>query len=401
MKTIRDIENFKGVKALVRVDFNVPVVNGAVVDDFRIRKILPTLQYLRERGAKSILISHIEDNSDASATPSLEPVARHLKKLGVECTFVKNYRNAASEIESAPEGGFILLENLRGNAGEKKNDKKFAAELASLADLYINEAFSVSHRAHASVVAVTEFLPSYAGLLFESEVAHLSEVFHPQRPFLFILGGAKFETKLPLIEKFLDIADAVFVGGALANNFFKEKGWNVGGSLISPEDFNLKRFFDNPKLILPTDVVVTNTDNQGSAIGQNDVKKPDAIASNDIIMDAGPATLDALKKMINGGQKQILWNGPLGAYERGFKKPTMDVAQAIALATGNVDATNSGRSGSSGADTIVGGGDTLATIAELHIEDKFSFISTGGGAMLDFLALGTLPGIEALEKSGI
>jgi phosphoglycerate kinase len=396
MKTIRDIENLKGVKALVRVDFNVPVVNGAVADDFRIRKTLPTLQYVRERGAKSILISHIDDNADPLATPSLEPVARHLKKLGFECTFVKNYRNASAEIESAPEGGFILLENLRINDGEKKNDKKFAAELASLADLYINDAFSVSHRAHASVVAVTEFLPSFAGLLFESEVTHLSEAFHPARPFLFILGGAKFETKLPLIEKFLDIADTVFVGGALANNFFKEKGWNIGHSLVSPEDFNLKRFFDNPKLILPTDVVVTstvgNSVGQGNEGGQKSVKKSDALAAGDIIMDAGPATLDTLKKMISGtaGQKpaQILWNGPLGAYEQGFKEPTMDVARAIGQATAK-------------ANTIVGGGDTLATIAELHIEDTFSFVSTGGGAMLDFLAEGTLPGIEALEKNSL
>jgi phosphoglycerate kinase len=390
MKTIRDIENFKGVKVLVRVDFNVPVVDGVVADDFRIRKTLPTLQYVRERGAKTILISHIDDNADPSATPSLEPVARHLKKLGFECTFVKNYRNAASEIESAAEGGFILLENLRDNDGEKKNDRKFAAELASLADLYINDAFSVSHRAHASVVAVTEFLPSFAGLLFESEVKHLSEAFHPARPFLFILGGAKFETKLPLIEKFLDIADTIFVGGALANNFFKEKGWNIGRSLVSPSDFNLKRFFDNPKLVLPTDVVVLDTN------GQKNIKRSDALVAGDTIMDAGPVTLDILKKMISvgasggTGQKpaQILWNGPLGAYEQGFKEPTMDVARAIGQATAK-------------ANTIVGGGDTLATIAELHIEDTFSFVSTGGGAMLDFLAEGTLPGIEALEKNSL
>jgi 3-phosphoglycerate kinase len=396
MKNIRDIENLKGVKALVRVDFNVPVVNGVVADDFRIRKILPTLQYLREGGAKSILISHIENNEAGTANgavittgqPSLGPVARHLKKLGVECTFVKNYRNAATEIESAPEGGFILLENLRMNDSEKKNDKKFAAELASLADLYINEAFSVSHRAHASVVAVTEFLPSYAGLLFESEVTHLSAAFHPQRPFLFILGGAKFETKLPLIEKFLDLADTVFIGGALANNFFREKGWNIGRSLVSPHDFNLKRFFNNPKLILPTDVVMTD------AHGQKNIKKSDALSADDTIMDVGPATSDTLRKMIVDGQKQILWNGPLGAYEHGFKEPTMDIARAIAATTAKADAPQ-------GTDTIVGGGDTLATIAELHIEDKFSFVSTGGGAMLDFLAEGTLPGIEALEKNNL
>ena len=396
MKTIRDIENFKGVKVLVRVDFNVPVVNGSVLDDFRIRKTLPTLQYLRERGAKSILVSHIEDNTDPSATPSLEPVSRHLKKLGIECTFVKNYRNAASEIESSPEGSFILLENLRMNDGEKKNDKKFAAELASLADLYVNDAFSVSHRAHASVVAVTEFLPSYAGLLFESEVNHLSVAFHPARPFLFILGGAKFETKLPLIEKFLTIADAVFIGGALANNFFKEKGWNIGRSLVSPQDFNLKRFFDNPKLILPVDVVVTSASGKSGGqinpVGQKNIKAADAITSDDNILDVGPTTIDTLKKLIAGDTSQtpaqILWNGPLGAYEQGFKEPTMDVARVVAEATG-------------AANTIIGGGDTLATIAELHLEDSFSFVSTGGGAMLDFLASGTLPGIEALEKSSL
>jgi phosphoglycerate kinase len=392
MKNINDIEVLKGVRVLMRVDFNVPVQNGAVVDDFRIRKILPTLAYLKEKGARTILISHIE-GSAADATsktpvgePSLAPIVVHLKKLGVECGFVKNYAQAFAASQALADGQFVLLENLRINPGEKKNDKKFAGELASLADVYINEAFSVSHRAHASIVAITGFLPSYAGFLFESEVTHLSAAFHPSRPFFFILGGAKFETKVPLIEKFIQTADMVFVGGALAHNFFKEKGYSLGTSLVSDRDFNLKRFFNNQKLLLPVDVIVQN------ATGKKIVKKPNEVAADETIMDAGPLTIDLLKKTI-AGTRQILWNGPLGAYEKGYKQPTIDLAQTIAAASmkGSVE-------------SIVGGADTLATIAEIRestgepIEEKFSFVSTGGGAMLDFLADETLPGIEALNS---
>ena len=392
MKGVKDIQNIKGVKTLVRVDFNVPVVNGKVVDDFRIRKIMPTLTYLREHGAKSILMSHIENNVEsnpgAPAVPSLEPVALYLTTVGIDCVFIKNYRNAMAAIEALPEGGFILLENLRINEGEKKNDTAFARELASLGDVYINEAFSVSHRAHASVVAITNFLPSYAGFLFEQEVSHLRSAFDPKRPFLFLLGGAKFETKLPLIEKFMTLADKVFVGGALANNFFKEKGYALGTSLVSPDDFNLKRFFNNPKLLLPIDAVVLN------ALGEASVKKLDVagtIDSGDSIMDAGPQTVEMLRTYIEGKSDlgvpaQIIWNGPVGAYERGYKQPTEDLARMIASVT-------------STSDTIVGGGDTLATIGELNLEDSFSFVSSGGGAMLDFLANETLPGIDALNKS--
>ena len=386
MKLLTDIEHLQGVKVLARVDFNVPVVNGAVIDDFRIRKIMPTLTYLKEKGAKSILMSHIEDNADPKATPSLEPVVGHLKKLGIECVFVKNYRNAAAAVEALPEGGFVLLENLRMNEGEKKNDTKFAQELASLADVYVNEAFSVSHRAHASVVAVTKFLPSYAGFLFAEEIKRLSLAFHPDRPFFFILGGAKFETKLPLIEKFLTLADYVFVGGALANNFFKEKGYNLGKSLVSPENFNLGSLLANPKLLLPVDVTVI--DASGSSVN----KKPDSLAPEDNIMDVGPETVTMLEKIIAQGPSagvarpvQIIWNGTLGAYEQGFKQPTLELAKAIAGAT-------------AGATTILGGGDTLASIAELNIESSFSFVSSGGGAMLDYLATETLPGLEALNN---
>lgn len=374
MKYLREITNLSGTKVLMRLDLNVPIVYGKVGDDFRIRKILPTIKYLQEKQAKIILMSHIESPKDK---PTLVPVAEHLKKLGIECVFVKNYKNALISIEKLSSGCIMLLENLREYEGEKKNDKAFAKELASLGDIYVNEAFAVSHRNHASVSAITEFIPSYAGLLFEQEVRHLTTAFTPDHPFLFVLAGAKFETKLPLIEKFIQTADKIFVGGALANNFFREEGKEIGRSLISPQNFNLTRFINNPRLMLPVDTVVID--------GVTQVKKVGEIASDELMYDAGPETLAALKSAV-GEAKYILWNGPLGAYEDGFKGPTLELAQAIAEAT------------SRGAKSVIGGGDTLAAVAELNIEDKFTFVSTGGGAMLDYLAEGTLPGIEALER---
>lgn len=372
MKYLREIKELAGVKVLVRLDLNVPVCDGKVVDDFRIRKILPTIAYLQEKKAKIILMSHIETPKDK---PSLVPVAEYLKTFGVQCVFVKNYKNALISIEKLDPGSVILLENLREYEGEKKNDKNFAKELASFGDIYVNDAFAVSHRKHASVCAITEFIPSYAGLLFEQELKHLSTAFKPNHPFLFVLAGAKFETKLPLIEKFIKIADQIFVGGALANNFFKEQGKEIGKSMVSPDNFNLSRFLSNPKLLLPIDTVVVD--------GKTETKKVGQIKSDEMMYDAGPETLALLGQAINKAQ-YILWNGPLGAYEQGFKKPTLELAKMIAQATEN------------GAKSVIGGGDTLATVAELKIEDKFTFVSTGGGAMLDYLAEGTLPGIEAL-----
>lgn len=366
MKYLRELNELKNVKVLMRVDLNVPVQNGKVLDDFRIKKILPTLTYLQSKKAKIILMSHIEQmaNSGSKDKVSLEPVAAYLEKVGVQCKFVKNYRTIREHTENLEESGILLLENLRMNDGETKNDRAFARELASLGDIYVNEAFSVSHRAHASVAAITEFIPSYGGLLFEQEILHLSSVFNPEHPFLFILGGAKFETKLPLIEKFIGIADKVFVGGALANNFHKEMGTDIGKSLASPENFNLARFFKNPKLLLPID----------------------SVWKDNAIYDAGPETMKMLQEEIDKA-KYILWNGPLGAYEMGYKEPTLDLARMIARATIH------------GAKSILGGGDTLATIAELGTTDQYTFVSTGGGAMLEYLAKGTLPGVEALEHS--
>ena len=379
MKTIKDIEVFEGVKILVRVDFNVPIKNSLVVDDFRIKSAFPTINYLRERGAKVILIGHLESNEESENT--FKPVVEHMNNLVTDSTkkflFVKNLLNANSFIENEMKNGdCVLLENLRYNEGEKKNDLDFTKALASLADIYINDAFSVSHRAHASIVGLPKLLPSYAGFQLEKEIKNLSKAFDPSHPFLFILGGAKFETKLPLLEKFINIADTVFVGGALATDFFKEKGYQTGISLVSDGDFDLSKYLDNEKLMLPIDIINQN----------NEVKDVNNLNSDDNSVDSGPKTLELLKNKV-AEAKFILWNGPLGIYEKGFKAGTLGLAKMIA--------DKFDKDGGS-TETLVGGGDTIAAIAENNDEDKFSFVSTGGGAMLEFLAKGTLPGIEVL-----
>ena len=330
MKSILEAGDLKGKKVLVRVDWNVPIEDGKVVDDFRIKKSLSTLEYLKGAGAKVVIATH------------LEPEGTHTKLLQ---TYVPK--------------GMKLLENLRANPGEESNSKEFAKELASKIDLYVNEAFSVSHRRHASIVGVPLYLPSYIGLQFALEIKELSKAFYPKKPFLLILGGAKFDTKLPLLKKFIHIADDIFVGGALANNFFKEQGVDIGRSLVSEGDFGLKELLDTGKIILPEDTII------------KDGK----------ILDAGPRTMENLKSIISAS-KLVLWNGPLGGYENGYKVATLALAKIIS---------------ESSCESIIGGGDTLASIKELNLFDKFSFVSTGGGAMLDFLATGTLPGIEALK----
>lgn len=376
MKTLKDIENLKGVKVLVRADFNVPIKNGVVVEDFRIRAALPTIEFLRKGGARIILISHLESNDGQNGT--LQPVADKLVSLGVPVKFIKNIRNVHETIESGlADGECLLLENLRSfEESEINNDIKFAKALASLADIYVNEAFSVSHREHASLVGVPKLIPGYAGIQLEKEIAHLSKAFNPPHPFLFVLGGAKFETKLPLLEKFLVTADHVFVGGALANDFFKAKGYEIGSSLVSKGNVDLSPYLNNSKIILPIDI----------ANEQKDKKLINDLSAEDKIMDSGSKTIEMIKEKVLSS-KFILWNGPLGLYENGYQESTLALAKIISEAT------------SLGAETIVGGGDTLAAIAALGLEDKFTFISTGGGAMLDFLAKGTLPAIEILKKS--
>lgn len=376
MKIIQDIEHLEGVKVIVRVDYNVPIRNGFVVDDFRIRSSLETIDFLLSRGAKVILIAHLE--SADGTNPTLEPASITLNNLGVKTRFIPNLKNAYSIIENElGNGECILLENLRFFEGEKKNDEKFAKELASLADIYVNDAFSVSHRKHASVVGLPKLLPSYAGIQLNREVANLSRAFSPTHPFLFIIGGAKFDTKLPLIERFSKLADSIFMGGALANDILKARGVSVGKSKVSENNTHeIAKIASDNKIVVPIDVIVTD----------HKEKDVNAISAEDAIYDAGRDTISFLAEQIKKSNF-VLWNGPLGTYEDGYQGATLELAKIIAERGAKDKSFIS----------IVGGGDTTASISNLNIEDKFTFISTGGGAMLDFLAQGTLPGIEALK----
>lgn len=372
MRSIRDIKYYEGVRILIRADFNVPVRNEVVVDDFRIRMALETIDFLREKKAKIILVSHME--AVDGTNPSLKPVANKLTELGCPVTFMTNVREVNEYVENRlGNGECILLENIRNFEGEKKNDPQFAAELASLADIYVNEAFPVCHREHASVVGVPKIIEGYAGLQLEREVSNLSKAFNPEHPFVFILGGAKFETKLPLLDKFLHIADKVFVGGALSNDFFRTKGYEIGKSTVSKGGFDFAKYMNNAKILIPSDIVNEN----------NQTKAADGVGSEDKIMDAGVRTIEELGNVISSAQF-ILWNGPLGLYEDGYRGATLELAKIIAERTRG------------GATSVVGGGDTVAAIETLGITKHFTFVSTGGGAMLDFLAKGSLPGIAVL-----
>ncbi len=368
-------EQFKDKRVLLRLDFNVPLDNGAIRDDYRILESLPTINFLLDAGAKLVIISHI---GKGKQDDTLLPVATYLKTIYPTLTFLPQVMSEEN-IHISREmttGDILLLENLRHNKGEEENDTTFSSYLASLADIYVNDAFSVSHRAHASVVGVAGLLPHFSGIRLSQEVERLALAFDPARPFLFILGGSKISTKMPLLKKFLDIADHVFVGGAIVNNFFKVSGNEIGTSIYDKDELDgLSSYLLNPKLIIPKDVVVKN------AAG-SETRFTGSVNSNDMIVDVGDETIKHLEDVI-GAAKLIVWNGPLGFYEEGFTEGTRELLDLIA---------------GSRATSIIGGGDTVALINEMGAINKFSFVSTGGGAMLDFLANETLPGIEALQK---
>ncbi len=364
IKSIKEIKNLKGKTVLLRADFNVPIEKGKVVDDFRIEKTIPTIKYLKQKGAKIIIVSHAGEDGAQTLEPVAKVLNKYVKTFFVPQTMPKNLILRNGEV--------VLLENIRREAGEMKNDASFAKKLASLGDIYVNEAFPVSHREHASIVGVPKYLPHYAGLQMMTEIEHLEKVSkNPKHPFLFILGGAKFSTKMPLINKFLKTADTVSITGALANDFLKASGFEVGKSLIDDGDFGIAKIVNNKKLLLPVDVVVST-----GGVNKNvaDVKKSEKI------VDIGTESVREIGMAI-AKAKMVLWNGPTGNYENGWDKGTIALLKMLAK---------------SKAETIIGGGDTVALISKLKMEKKFSFVSTGGGATLEFLSKGTLPGIIAL-----
>jgi phosphoglycerate kinase len=374
IQSITEASDLSSKRVFVRVDFNVPIIGGRIVDDFRIKAALPTIQFLIGKKAKVILATHFVGKEGNSLTP----VSDRLKNF-IPHTFVPSPDLVVigEHIDRMKDGDVALLPNLRLWRGEEMGDERFAKDFSRLVDLYVNEAFSASHRLHASITLMPKFLPAYAGIRFLEEIKNLSQAFNPEEPFLFIIGGAKFETKEPLISKFLNTATNIFIGGALANDFFKEKGFGVGLSLVSQLEHPIsKEILENDKIILPSDVTVRSED--GSLV----VKKPDTVLLGEKIVDAGPQTVLRLKELSERA-KLILWNGPLGIYEEGIVKETEELAIVVA---------------ESEAVSIVGGGDTTAAIKRLELQNAFDFLSTGGGAMLEFLAKETLPGIEALKN---
>ena len=360
-----------GKRVLVRADFNVPIQDGRVVDDYRIVVTYKTLDVLRAAGARIVLFSHVSD-----AKQSLEPVARYLSQR-YEVFFRKDIgsRESYDAVASQASGSITFFENIRSNSGEEGNDSSFARMLALYGDIYINEAFAVSHREHASITTLAQLLPAYAGFQVQKEVQELSRAFKPEHPFFAALGGAKTKTKLPLITKLLADVDQLFVGGVLANDILTAQGHDMGEhSVYSKDGLDLTQVSNDPKLFLPKDVYVQ----RGSRIVEVSIQ--DIEHTDGVVDTAGTRTYELWKGLVRDA-KYVLWNGPFGIYEEGNTAGTLELAHIIAA---------------SNAYSIIGGGDTIAAVKELGLMDKFSFVSTGGGAMLDFLAHETLPGLEPL-----
>ena len=389
VKTLADLD-FAGKKVLVRVDFNVPLDDDSnITDDTRIVASLPTIDYLRGKGAAVILMSHLgRPKGQVNPKYSLRPVANYLKNIYGEDVFFADdcIGEEAQELaKSLKTEQLLLLENLRFYAEEEANDSGFAAKLAKLADIYVNDAFGTAHRSHASTVGVTDYLPGCVGLLLEEEVKTLASLFKdPKRPFVSIIGGAKISDKIAVIEHLLSKVDRLLIGGGMANTFLAAQGYNMQKSLYESEKIDwAKELLAMPeakRLILPVDLVVAEKLEKG--VATKDVY-PDSVPDGYMALDIGPGTVRSYSSIIKDAGT-IVWNGPMGAFEVDeFSNGTVALAKAVADA---------------GAFSIVGGGDSVSAIQKAGVEDKIDHISTGGGATLKFLEGKTLPAIAALAK---
>ncbi len=383
--TIRDVD-LDRFTVLVRVDFNVPMQDGAVADDTRIRAALPTLQYLRDRSAKVVLLSHL-GRPDGTPNPkySLRPVANRLGELlGTRVGFANDCIGppAQSAVQGTSPGGMVLLENVRFHAEEEKNDPAFAQQLAQLGDMFVNDAFGTAHRAHASTEGIAHVLPSVAGLLMEKEISFIGAALeNPKRPFVAIVGGAKVSSKVGVLNNLIDRVDRLLIGGGMANTFLRAEGREVGKSLLEADLVTtaadlLQR---GNKIVVPTDVVVT-TDLKGTAAPRT--TSSGQVANDEAIVDIGPQAIAAFKAEI-AAAGTVLWNGPMGVFEDArYAAGTLAIAHALA---------------DSNATTIVGGGESVQAVEQAGVADKLSHVSTGGGASLEFIEGKVLPGVAALR----
>lgn len=371
MKSIKDAGELRGKFVMVRSSANVPLHEGVVANTYRLQRALPTLAYLTAAGARVIVVAHIGRDEHDTLLPVLTAMQTYIPVSWGGVIGSEDFSAARTHMV---DGDIILAENLRQDPREAANDPEFAALLAAQADIYVDDAFDNIHRDHASMVTLPTLLPAYAGLTLLEEVTELQKAMEPQSPSLLILGGAKFETKMPLVEKYLDLYDHVFVTGALLNDILKAEGHEVGTSLVSDISLAGAPFLSSSKLIRTIDVVVTGPRGLRTAHITD-------VAPDEKITDMGPLTIAALAPYISAAAT-ILWNGPLGLYESGSPGGTHAVAKLIADAP---------------AFSIIGGGDTVAAVEELGLNDQFGFVSIGGGAMLTLLEHGTTPALEALE----
>jgi phosphoglycerate kinase len=385
-KTVRDID-VRGQRALVRVDFNVPIKDGRVADDTRIRAAIPTIEYLVEHGASVILCSHLgRPKGGPDPAFSLRPVADHLAGLlGKPVAFVAAMVGAEAEKRTAEmvPGDILLLENTRFEAGETKNDPELAAQLARLGTIYVNDAFGSAHRAHASTEGVAHRLPAVAGFLMEKELVYLGRVMESaEHPFVAILGGAKISDKIAVVQSLLARADHLLIGGGMANTFLAAQGAALGESLVETDVLDTARSLlqqAGGKMHLPTDAVIADAFSETAA---HRIVPVGGVPSGWRVLDIGPATIDAYRAALVGA-RLVVWNGPMGVFEFApFAVGTRAIAQAVADCGGT---------------TIVGGGDSAAAIAQAGLTAKITHVSTGGGATLELLEGKTLPGVAALQ----
>jgi phosphoglycerate kinase len=387
--TVRDVDWGGELEkvALVRVDFNVPMQDGRVADDTRIRAALPTLQYLRGHGARVVLLSHLgRPDGKVDLKYSLKPVAERLGELlGTACLFGTDCVGPAADntVSALRANDVALLENVRFHPEEEANDPAFAAQLAKLGNVFVNDAFGTAHRAHASTEGLAHYLPAVAGLLMEKEIAFIGGALeHPNRPFLAIVGGAKVSSKLAVLENLIDRVDRLLIGGGMANTFLKARGLEVGKSLLEPDLVDTARelLSRGDKSLLPVDVVVTT--NLKAADAPVRTVAVGEVSADEMIVDIGPQTIAAFDAEV-ARAGTVLWNGPMGIFENPlFAAGTLAVAQAMAA---------------SSATTIVGGGESVQAVEQAGLADKLSHVSTGGGASLEFIEGKVLPGVAALR----
>jgi len=387
-----DAAALDGRRALVRVDFNCPVKDGVVTDNTRIRAALPTIQYLRDKGARVVLLSHLGRPKGPDPKQSLLPCATELERLlGAPVTFILDAASpdAAQQTKRLPRGGVAVVENTRFHAGEEKNDPELAKVFAGLGDLYVNDAFGSAHRAHASTEAVARFLkPAVSGFLMEKELEYLGGALdHPRRPFVAVLGGAKVSGKIDLIENLLPRVDAILVGGAMACTFFRAMGLETGTSLVEEDRIDMARALmadAGSKLVLPKGAVIGQKLEPGTP---TQTVPRERIPAGWAMYDIDPATeLDFAARI--AAARTVVWNGPMGVFETPpFDHGTLAIAKAMAEATGH------------GAITVVGGGDSAAAVAAAGLEGRMTHVSTGGGASLEFLEGKVLPGVAALDDA--